>query len=186
MRSLFALIVFVSSTFAYQILTPGTSNAWTTAGPNQVTWQRVNTDALNFTMLLVNPNTAILPNGAETLEAFVDGTTLKLTVAPPSGGFVAGTGYQVNFVKDAENPTTIYAQSGQFAITQSSTTVSPASTVAAATTPNSAASTTDSSGDLNPTSSTTSSPSSGKNSADRITAAGSTGLIFAALAAFIL
>jgi hypothetical protein len=54
MRSLFALTAFVSSAFAYQILTPGTSNDWTTAGPNQVTWQQVSTDALNFTMLLVN------------------------------------------------------------------------------------------------------------------------------------
>jgi hypothetical protein len=44
---------------------------------------------------------------------------------------------------------------------------------------------TDSAGDLNPTDSATNSTSN-KNGADRITAAGSTGLIFAALAAFFL
>jgi len=184
MRSLFALLALVSSAFAYQVITPGTSSGWTTAGPNQVTWQRVSTDATNFTMLLVNQNKSILPSGSELLAALVDGTQLQLTVSPPSGGFVAGTGYQVNFVQDPQNPNTIYAQSGQFAITQSSTTASAASTQAAssqaaATISNPSVSTTDSS-NLNPTS------SSKPSSADRITAAGSTSLIFVALAAFIL
>jgi hypothetical protein len=45
---------------------------------------------------------------------------------------------------------------------------------------------TDSAGDLNPTDSATNTTAPGKNGADRITAAGSTGLIFAALVAFFL
>ena len=53
-------------------------------------------------------------------------------------------------------------------------------------TPTPAATTATDTGKLNPTSSLTNTTAPGKNSADRITAAGSTSLIFAALAAFIL
>jgi hypothetical protein len=54
MRSLFTVFSLVASACAYQILTPSNSSGWTTTGPNIVTWQRVNTDANNFTMVLVN------------------------------------------------------------------------------------------------------------------------------------
>jgi hypothetical protein len=54
MRSLFTLFSFVASACAYQIITPGNSNGWTTAGNNNVTWQRVSTDQTTFTMVLVN------------------------------------------------------------------------------------------------------------------------------------
>ena len=55
MRSLlFTLISLVSSACAYLVLTPGNADRWTTAGPNTVTWQMVNTDPQNFAMLLVN------------------------------------------------------------------------------------------------------------------------------------
>ena len=39
---------------------------------------------------------------------------------PPSGGWVAGSGYRVNFVQDANNLNTIYAQSDDFTIEESS------------------------------------------------------------------
>ncbi len=54
MRSLFTLFSLVASACAYQIITPGNSFGWTTGGRNNVTWQRVNTDQVTFTMLLVN------------------------------------------------------------------------------------------------------------------------------------
>ncbi len=54
MRSLFTLLSLVASACAYQIISPGTSNGWTTGGTNNVTWQRVNTDQTTFTMVLVN------------------------------------------------------------------------------------------------------------------------------------
>jgi len=194
MRSLlFTLISLVSSACAYLVLTPGNANGWTTAGPNTVTWQMVSTDPQNFAMLLVNQDQGILPGGQELLAAVVNGSLLTYTVSSPSGGFPVGTGFQVNFVKDAQDTNTILAQSGQFAITQSSTTVSPASTVNSVTTsanptptPTPAATTATDTGTLNPTSSLTNTTAPGKNSADRIAAAGSTSLIFAALAAFIL
>lgn len=39
---------------------------------------------------------------------------------PPSGGWKAGTGFQVNLVKDTDNLNTILAQSEQFTIKSSS------------------------------------------------------------------
>jgi hypothetical protein len=54
MRSLFTLFSLVASACAYQIITPGNSNGWTTAGNNNVTWTRVSTDQTTFTMVLVN------------------------------------------------------------------------------------------------------------------------------------
>jgi hypothetical protein len=54
MRSLITLFSFVASACAYQIISPSNTSGWTTLGRNNVTWQRVNTDAATFTMLLVN------------------------------------------------------------------------------------------------------------------------------------
>jgi len=185
MRSFFALLALVSSACAYQVITPGNSNGWTTGGPNIVTWQRVDTDAQNFTMVLVNQNQAVLSGGQEILVALVNGSALTYTVPPPSSGFPPGSGFQVNFVKDTQSLSTIYAQSGQFSInstTSSTTSASRTAASASATLANpTAAETTDTSGDLNPTGTSTSG-----NSADRIAAAGSTALLFAALTAYIL
>ncbi|KAN0126537.1 hypothetical protein V8E52_000177 [Russula decolorans] len=186
MRSLFTLFSFVASACAYQILTPGNSNGWTTSGGNNVTWQRVNTDQTTFTMVLVNQDKTVLPSGQEILIATVDGSVGAIGVPAPSGGFVVGNGFQVNFVNDSQHLSAILAQSSQFSITQSNTTTpTTAAPSNAVTASGSNPSQTDSAGDLNPTSSATNTTSP-SNGADRITAAGSTGLIFAALAAFFL
>jgi len=189
MRCLFALLSFVAAASAYKVLTPGDTAGWSTAGPNTVTWQRVDTDPATFTMLLVNQNNNALPGGKEVLIATVDGTTGKINVPLPSSGFPAGNAFQINFVKDPQNLDAILAQSQQFAIAQSSTTASASSTVASASPAGSTVqvtqSTPDSTGGLNPTASSASAPAS-KNNAGRITAAGNTGLIFAALAAIAL
>ncbi|KAI9508116.1 hypothetical protein F5148DRAFT_20699 [Russula earlei] len=187
MRSFVFLLSLLASACAYQVLTPGNAVGWTTSGPNTVTWQRVVTDPTNFTMLLVNQS--VLPSGQELLIAQVDGTLGNLTVPSPSGGFPPGAGFQVNFVKSPQDLNTIYAQSGQFSINQSttSTTSSSLNTVQAPiTTAGFPAQTTDTSGTTTPTSSLTNTTAPGKNGADRITAAGSAGLIFAALVAFVL
>ena len=196
-----------------------------------MTWQRVGTDAENFTMVLVNQvgsslhtasslhpasflgvsqNQAVLSSGQEILVALVNGSALTYTVPPPSAGFPPGSGFQVNFVKDAQSLTTIYAQSGQFSINSTtSSTTSPSRTAASASAcvfffhplapiiPSldmcllvlhstlvnpTGTETTDTSGDLNPTGTSTSSG----NSADRVAAAGSTALLFAALTVYIL
>jgi len=188
MRSLFTLFSFVASACAYQVLTPGTGADWTTLGRNNVTWQRVSTDQATFTMVLVNQDKTIMPSGSEILIATVDGTAGVISVPAPSGGFVVGSGFQVNFVNDTQHLSSILAQSGQFSITQSNTTASSTTAqvvTAAGSNPTPTSSGTDSS-NLNPTDSTTNTTAPGKNGADRITAAGGTGLIFAALAAYFL
>jgi hypothetical protein len=73
-----------------------------------------------------------MPTGQEILIATVDGTLDTIAIPPPSGGFPVGTGFQVNFVKDPQDLTTILAQSGQFTITKSnstSATTTPSNTV---------------------------------------------------------
>jgi hypothetical protein len=154
-----------------------------------------------------------MPSGQEVLIATVDGQLGVITVPAPSGGFPVGNGFQVNFVNDTSHLSTILAQSTQFAITQSNTTTSskavptvyvfffrPLAPImghfisptlltllysTGATAASNPSQTTDSAGDLNPTDSASNS-TSGSNGAAHITAAGSTGLIFAALAAFFL
>ncbi|KAH9972965.1 hypothetical protein BGW80DRAFT_1172317 [Lactifluus volemus] len=128
---LFAIFSFAALASAYQVTTPGQNVGWTTAGPNVVTWERVATDPQTFTMVLVNQAAGALPGGPQTLLATVDGTQNKITVPTPSGGFPVGQGFQVNFVKSPQDMNTILAQSGQFAITQSSVTPSASSTGAA-------------------------------------------------------
>lgn len=65
-----------------------------------------------------------MPSGMEVLIATVDGTLGIIGVPAPSGGFVVGNGYQVNFVNDSQHLSAILAQSPQFSITQSNTTTS--------------------------------------------------------------
>jgi len=188
MRSLFALFTLVASASAYQILTPSNSSGWTTGGANNVTWTRVSTDNATFTMVLVNQDKSIMPSGQEVLIATVDGTLGVIAVPPPSGGLPAGNGFQVNFVKDPQDLNTILAQSQQFAITRSNSTTTTSLSNTAVLTPAATANptqTTDTSL-LNPTDSASNTTGSGKNGADRVTTAGGTGLIFAALAAFFL
>jgi hypothetical protein len=57
---LFVGFSFAALASAYQIITPGIADGWTTAGPNTVTWQRVNTDPATFTMVLVNQVSTLL------------------------------------------------------------------------------------------------------------------------------
>ena len=141
MRSVFTLFFLAASACAYQILSPSNSSGWTTAGPNNVTWQRVSTDQTTFALVLVNqvrylPLTRTFSTWAHLLVfqdttvqptpivliATVDGSLDVITVSPPSGGFQAGSNFRINFVNDTSHLTTILAQSDQFAITQSNTT----------------------------------------------------------------
>ncbi|KAH9173333.1 hypothetical protein EDB89DRAFT_1850369 [Lactarius sanguifluus] len=122
MQFFFTLLSFVALASAYRVTSPGGSSGWTIAGPNVVTWERVGTDALNFTIVLSNQ--AQTPSYQQVLAALVDGTLGKFTVRPPSTGFPTGTGFQVNLVEDSESLSTIYAQSQQFSIVQATTTTS--------------------------------------------------------------
>jgi len=130
MRTVAAVLAFAASALAYQVTSPNNSTGWTTSGPNTVTWTMVSTDPSNFTVVLSNQ--ASFPPEQQILAALVQGSLGHLTVNPPSGGWKAGTGFQVNFVKDATDLDTILAQSNQFTITaSSSSTFSSASSSAA-------------------------------------------------------
>ena len=54
MRCLFALLSFAAIACAFQILTPNSAVGWTTAGPNNLTWNWNGSDPVMFLMLLVN------------------------------------------------------------------------------------------------------------------------------------
>lgn len=122
-----AVLSFAASALAYQVTFPTATQGWTVTGPNKLTWTRVSTDATNFTALLTNQDRSILPTD-EVLVAYVDGTTGTVTVNAPSNSFPVGGGFQVNLVQDTTHLSTIYAQSNQFNITQSTASVSSTST----------------------------------------------------------
>ncbi|KAJ3488790.1 hypothetical protein NLI96_g2576 [Meripilus lineatus] len=181
MRTFFAIVAFATSALAYQVTSPTNATGWTTAGPNTVSWTRVSTDPTNFTIVLNNQ--AQFPPTTQVLKALVDGTSAtSIVVDAPSGGWVAGSGFQVNLVASAQELTTILAQSGQFTIkdavassssvsgSQSKTTLSVAPT-AATTSPTTASS----GGALNPSASDTPNPSGTPNGAGALTI--STGLL---------
>jgi len=117
MRTSFvALFSFVASSVAYQVTSPTASTKWYAgAVTNQLTWERVNTDAAQFTLVLTNNDRSVLPTDTQ-LIATVDGSTGKVDVPAPSGGFPVGTGFRVNLVKSTTELTTILAQSPQFDI----------------------------------------------------------------------
>ncbi|KAG1735281.1 uncharacterized protein EDB91DRAFT_1295476 [Suillus paluster] len=114
------LLATVTSTFAYQITTPGGPHGWTTAGPNSMTWVRVDTDPLNFTVMLTNQacNPAAMPQGSQILDQYINGTLGQTVCSAPSGGWPEGYAFQVNLV-NAEDLNTLLAQSDQFNITAS-------------------------------------------------------------------
>ncbi|KAI0637967.1 hypothetical protein C8Q77DRAFT_401032 [Trametes polyzona] len=117
MRSIAVLFALAASAFAFSVTEPTNSTGWTTSGPNQVSWTKVDTDAANFTIVLVNQ--AHFPPTKQVLDALVDASLGKIVVNPPSGGWKTGSGFQVNLVKDAENTDAILAQSEQFTISTS-------------------------------------------------------------------
>jgi len=122
-------LTFAASAFAYRVTSPGPSVGWTTSGTQTLTWERVDTDALNFTAVLVDK----LNSPPQILAALVDGTLLKTAVNPPSGGWPSGDGYRVNLVKDQTSLTSILAQSGPFNINASTVTGTPTSKFATGT-----------------------------------------------------
>ncbi|KAH9938356.1 uncharacterized protein B0H18DRAFT_1112525 [Fomitopsis serialis] len=113
-----SLLALAASAAALQVTQPSNSSGWTTSGPNTVTWSSVSTDNSNFSIVLNNQNT--YPQYNEVLEALIQTSEGSVAVNPPSGGWVAGTGYRVNFVKNSQDLSSLLAQSDDFTIEQSS------------------------------------------------------------------
>ena len=64
---------------------------------------------------------SVLPVNNQILVNFVDATSQDaLSIAAPSGGFPVGGGFRINLIKDANDVSTIYAQSDNFDITAGS------------------------------------------------------------------
>jgi len=122
MRSIVFLLAFISSAFAYTVLTPNSAQGWTNHGAQLLTWTRVDSDRQNFTALLTNQN--ITGFQSQVLAALVDGTSGSANLNPPSGGWPTGDGFRVNLVQDATDLNTILAQSPQFSITTGTSTLS--------------------------------------------------------------
>ncbi|KIM46359.1 hypothetical protein M413DRAFT_64832 [Hebeloma cylindrosporum] len=121
MRAVALVLALISSAFAYTVLTPNGSQGWTNQGGQPLTWQRVDTDRLNFTVLLTNQKvTGFEP---QILAALVDGSLGNTSLNAPSGGWPTGTNFRVNLVQDDRNLNTILAQSPEFSILPSSSTI---------------------------------------------------------------
>ncbi|KAG2369639.1 hypothetical protein BDR07DRAFT_1266769 [Suillus spraguei] len=121
------LLASIASAFAYQVTSPGSSQGWTTSGPNYLTWERVDTDPSNFTAVLTN-NQGAMPQGDQVLNALVDGTLGTIQCNPPSGGWPQGPGFRVNLATDAQNIDQLLAQSNQFDITSTTSSTSSSTT----------------------------------------------------------
>ncbi|KAG6336541.1 hypothetical protein ID866_2563 [Astraeus odoratus] len=188
MRVLAAVLLSVSSVLAYQVTYPGGTQGWTTTGPNYLKWDRVSTDPLNFTAVLTNQNTAVMPLNNQVLNALVDGTLGVIECNPPSGGWPVGDGFRVNLAQDAQHLDSLLAQSDEFSIAASSSTGSVMSMTStqSASSSNSALTPSATSPSTTPTSSDTStSPTSSSAALAGVDA--KTGLLtaLAALTAFI-
>ncbi|CAA7259605.1 unnamed protein product [Cyclocybe aegerita] len=120
MHAVFLLLACVSSAFAYSVIVPNASQGWTNQGAQTLTWQRVESDRLNFTALLTNQR--VQGYEPQVLSALVDGTLGTVNLNPPSGGWPTGSGFRLNLVQDANNLNAILAQSPEFAIAPASTT----------------------------------------------------------------
>ncbi|KAF8195675.1 hypothetical protein K438DRAFT_1934151 [Mycena galopus ATCC 62051] len=141
---------FVASVSAIQILTPGPGSNWLNNQSNIVTWSSVDTDPLNFTIVLINKNTTTAPVPQQ-LDALVVTSLDHTTVSPPSEGWPAvGGNYFLQFLLSTEN-TTQLAESQAFAInapavsSSSATPTLPPSTPVAPTEPATNTGTSDSS-----------------------------------------
>ncbi|KIY50037.1 hypothetical protein FISHEDRAFT_40025 [Fistulina hepatica ATCC 64428] len=145
MRCSLVAFVLASTALAYQVTSPNANQGWTNSGAQLVSWERVSTDASNFTILLINQvkevfDSADDQNYSQVLASLVQGGLGTISVNAPSGGWPTGSSYRVNLVKSAQETSTIYAQSPEFniiavasssAASGSSTTLSSSSSTAA-------------------------------------------------------
>ncbi|KAJ7094579.1 GPI-anchored small secreted protein [Mycena belliarum] len=135
MFSLLAILaVSLLSASAIQVTSPGGTKGWTNDGSQSIAWQSVSTDPSNFTIVLTNPNRALMPNDNQILKALVSTNAGSTTVDPPAMGWPAvGGSYRVNLCKSSEDLNSILAQSMEFNITAAAV-KSGASSATAATT----------------------------------------------------
>ena len=54
MRAFATILAFAASALAYQVTAPTNATGFSNDGQNTVSWNKVSTDAANFTIVLVN------------------------------------------------------------------------------------------------------------------------------------
>ncbi|KAF8804182.1 hypothetical protein BYT27DRAFT_7143953 [Phlegmacium glaucopus] len=126
MRTIAAfLLSFVASTLAYTVLSPNHSNGWTNQGSQNLTWQRLSTDPLNFTVILDNQDVPDFEK--EVLAIFVDGTTGFTQLDPYYyyEGWPTGSGFRVKLVKAGQYLDAVLAESEDFNIIDSTRITDP-------------------------------------------------------------
>lgn len=114
----------VASALAFQVIEPSASKGWSTEGSQILTWERVDTDPLNFTAVLTNQDRSVFPDGDQVLAAQVDGNLKRVFLNPPAGGWPTGGSFRVNLAKDTDHLNTLLAQSSEFDIKPPTTTSS--------------------------------------------------------------
>ncbi|GLB33991.1 putative ser-Thr-rich glycosyl-phosphatidyl-inositol-anchored membrane family protein [Lyophyllum shimeji] len=106
----------LATTLAYQVIQPNAAVGWSSEGGQLLTWERADTDPLNFTVVLTNVDRSVFPDGDQVLAAQVDGNLKQVYLNPPAGGWPTGVAFRVNLAQDTDNLNSLYAQSAQFEI----------------------------------------------------------------------
>jgi len=123
-----AAAALASSALAIQVTSPTQYTVWSSSSSSQtISWTSVNTDASSFAIVLVNQDRGVLPNNDVPLASNVSTSAGSTTVTYPSGTWPVGFGFQVNLIQDANNINTIYAQSGDFNISGTASSVTTTS-----------------------------------------------------------
>ncbi|KAL1738054.1 hypothetical protein HDZ31DRAFT_51556 [Schizophyllum fasciatum] len=159
MRSAAAVAVLSLASFAaaFTVTQPSNKNGWTDCNAQTLKWQTVQTDAKNFTVVLVNQDNSVLSDPVVLAED-VDASKDSIDIDAPEGGWPTGDDFQVNLVYSKKQSDRIYAQSVMFDIeedkdcSQSSSTKSSSSgsqTGTASHSANSASATSDNGDDNN-------------------------------------
>ncbi|KAG2151161.1 uncharacterized protein EDB93DRAFT_1139496 [Suillus bovinus] len=107
-----ALLSVVSAQLT--VTSPGTNDWWVASSTNTLAWTCSTSPYLNFTILLANPNSQILP-APLAIIAVQENFDCSKTITQQQSAQPAGTGYVVQLANTL-NSTDVYAQSQPFEI----------------------------------------------------------------------
>ncbi|KAJ3564668.1 hypothetical protein NP233_g8142 [Leucocoprinus birnbaumii] len=104
---------------AYLVKVPSDKQGWYSHYDGRITYNRVNTDADRFAIILTNQDRSVLPEDIVLKTGVVGGTPVQdhtIIIQPPQEGFPVGDHFRINFVKVPNDQHTIFAQSSEFTI----------------------------------------------------------------------
>lgn len=116
------LILQITLINCLKILVPNSKQGWTNEGNQTLIWETIETDPLNFTLVLSNPDSSVFIGGNfQVLQSLVESKLKNISVPPPSAGWPVGTNFQLNFDESPEHLNTVYTTSESFEIKNNST-----------------------------------------------------------------